>query len=71
MSTNVFTRADECWREIKDRMAAMGVEVTVSATPPIVAGTYTVEPMTCPHGSTYWFEPTGEQIADWVRDGVA
>lgn len=67
---NAFTRVDECWREIKDRMAAMGVEVTVSTRPPLVAGPYTVEGLTCPHGVDYWWEPTGEQIAEWVRDGV-
>jgi hypothetical protein len=61
---------DACWREIKDRMAAMGVEVTVSTRPPLVAGPYTAEGMTCPHGVAYWWEPTGEQIAQWARDGV-
>lgn len=70
MTAEAFTRTDECWREIRDRMAAMGVEITVTTQPPLVAGPYTAEPLECPHGVTYWFEPTGEQIAAWVRDGV-
>jgi hypothetical protein len=60
----------QCPRELRDRMAEMGVEITVSETPPLVAGPYTTAPMVCPHGVTYWFEPTGEQIAKWVADGT-
>jgi hypothetical protein len=51
-------------------MAAMGVEITVSTVPPLVAGPYTTDGFTCPHGVTFWIEPTGEQIAAWARDGV-
>jgi len=60
----------ECWRTVKGRMAAMDVDVTVSAQAPLVIGPYTAEPMVCPHGVTWWWEPTGEQIADWVARGV-
>lgn len=59
-----------CSRELIDRMAAMGVEINVSELPPLVAGPYTTDPFICPHKVTYWIEPTGEQIAAWVRDGV-
>jgi hypothetical protein len=51
-------------------MSVLGAEVTVSTAPPIVHGPYTVDPFRCPHGVTYWIEPTGEQIAAWVEDGV-
>jgi hypothetical protein len=59
-----------CAHVLITNMAAMGAEVTVSTAPPIVHGRYTVDPFRCPHGVTYWIEPTGEQIAAWVKDGV-
>ncbi len=68
MSAEAF--AHECGDTIRQEMAGMGIEVTVSTLPPMVEGLYTVDPMTCPHGVTYWWEPTGEQIAQWVRDGT-
>lgn len=59
-----------CGQLLIDNMAAMGTEVTVSTAPPIIHGPYTVDPFRCPHGVTYWIEPTGEQIAAWVEAGV-
>jgi len=59
-----------CPQTLIDGMRAQGVEITVSTVPPLVAGPYTTDPYVCPHGTTYWIEPTGEQIAAWVRDGV-
>jgi hypothetical protein len=44
--------------------------VTITTLPPLVTGPYTTDGLTCPHGITYWMEPTGEQIAQWVRDRV-
>jgi hypothetical protein len=41
-------------------------DVTVSTAAPIVLGDYTwTEGFTCPHGVTYWVEPTGEQLLRW------
>lgn len=51
-------------------MHALGAEVTVSEAEPLVIGPYTTAPITCPHGTVYWMEPTGEQIAQWVKDQV-
>jgi hypothetical protein len=51
-------------------MAAQGCEVTVS-TQPLPPGPYTTEGFRCPHGTTYWIGPTGQQVAEWIRDGVA
>jgi hypothetical protein len=59
-----------CAQLLIDNMAAMGTEVHVSTAPPIVVGRYTTDPFPCPHGATYWIEPTGEQIAAWVKAGV-
>lgn len=62
--------AHECETTLRQRFADAGVEITVSTQPPLVDGPYTVDGMTCPHGVAYWWEPTGEQIAKWARDGV-
>lgn len=59
-----------CANELTTGMAAMDVEITVSTLPPIVRGPYTTDPHICPHGESFWIEPTGEQIARWTRDGV-
>lgn len=47
-----------------------GCDITVSLARPIVAGPYTTGSFTCPHGTAYYIEPTGEQIAQWAKDGV-
>lgn len=57
-----------CAQSLRDEMA--GVEIIISTSAPLVAGPYTTDGFTCPHGTTYWIEPTGDQIAAWVRDGV-
>lgn len=59
-----------CPDELRTRMSAMGVEINVSTAPPLVIGPYTTDGFTCPHGTTFWIEPTGEQIAKWHRDGT-
>jgi hypothetical protein len=59
-----------CARLLREKAAKYGTDVTVSTAPPVVAGPFTGEPFTCPHGITYWIEPTGEQIAEWVKDGT-
>ncbi|TDD54554.1 hypothetical protein E1286_05015 [Nonomuraea terrae] len=59
-----------CAASLKGEMADMGVDIAVSTSRPLVAGPYTTDGFTCPHGTTYWIEPTGEQIAAWARDGV-
>lgn len=61
---------DGCPEVLRRGMADMGTEVTVSTSPPLVAGEFTTDPFICPHGTTFWIEPTGEQIADWVRNNV-
>jgi hypothetical protein len=59
-----------CRQVLIDEMRLMGVEITVSTAPPIVAGPYTTDAHRCPHGVDFWIEQTGEQIAQWVKDGV-
>ncbi len=60
----------DCADFIRRTTADIGTEVHVSTVPPIVVGPYETGAFTCPHGTTYYIEPTGEQIAAWVRDGV-
>lgn len=60
----------DCARLLRSMMADKGIEITVSICRPLVAGPYTADPFVCPHGTWFWLEPTGDQIAEWVRDGV-
>lgn len=60
----------QCPAILRDGMAEMDVEITVSTSPPLVRGPYTTDGFTCPHGTTYFIEPTGEQIAAWAKDGT-
>lgn len=60
----------ECAQTLAANSAALGAEVHVSTLPPLVAGPYETAGFRCPHGVNYWIEPTGEQIARWVKDGV-
>jgi hypothetical protein len=45
-------------------------EITISTEPPLIVGPYTTDPFICPHGTAYWIEPTGEQIAQWAKEGT-
>jgi hypothetical protein len=66
----------ECAEFLRTTMAAgfpnhPGCDITVSTAPPLVASPYGANSYECPHGVTYWIEPTSEQIADWAARGVA
>lgn len=60
----------ECRDVIRGGLAEQGVDAVVSTATPIVSGPYEAHGYTCPHGTTYWVQPTGEQIAAWNRDGT-
>lgn len=60
---------DNCGRDLVAVMAALDVETTAGTLPPLVASPYTRE-YVCEHGTTYYLEPTTDQIAAWARDGV-
>lgn len=64
------TEHKDCAAFLRQQSADLGVDVTVSTAPPLVASPYGVTAFACPHGTTYYMEPTGEQIAAWTRDGV-
>jgi hypothetical protein len=59
-----------CAQTLIDLAAADGTDVHVSTLPPLVASPYGNHRFTCPHGVAYWSEPSSEQIAAWVKDGV-
>lgn len=73
--TDVLGRS-KCAEFIRDRMNDIAAaedrscEITVSTAPPLVASPYGANGYECPHGVTYWIEPTSEQIAEWNREGV-
>ena len=59
---------DQCATRIRTLALATGTEMHVMVAPHVViAGPYQPFIATCPHGVTYLAEPTGEQIAEWVR----
>lgn len=58
-----------CRQMLVDGMARLGAEVFVSTAPPLVPNPFT-EVFECPHGTVWFMEPTGEQHAQWVRDGT-
>lgn len=57
----------ECAQTLADESAARGAEIHVSTLPPLVQGPYELAGFTCPHGTQYWIEPTGEQIVRWAE----
>ena len=59
-----------CAQYVKDGLAKLGADVTVSELPPIVGTPYEDLGLTCPHGVRFYAEPTSEQIAQWAADGV-
>lgn len=59
-----------CEQQLRQFWEMANTDVTISTVPPLVIGPYTQPGLTCPCGVTFWVEPTGEQIAEWVRDGV-
>lgn len=59
-----------CADFLKTKAAGVGLDVHVSTVPPLVAGPYTTEPFVCPHGTAFWIEPTGEQIAFFVENRI-
>lgn len=59
----------DVWRQACANIGGGYTEITVSTAPPLVPNPY-IHSLTCPHGITFWMEPTGEQIAEWRRNGV-
>lgn len=60
-----------CGKYLQQQFAVTtGTSVTVSTHPPLMPSPFTTTAFICPHGRSYWPEPTGEQIAAWGRDGV-
>ena len=64
------TNHADCPAFLRDGMARLGCEVTVSTLPPVVRNDYDQGSFTCPHGVEFFMEPTSEQIYEWARDGV-
>lgn len=69
--------ADECkailWAAYEKACHAAGVPVPdahVTHVAPIIPTLYEDVNLRCPHGVLWHMQPTSEQIAEWVRDGV-
>lgn len=61
----------ECGALLRRKLAALGLDAHVTHVPPILPPVYEDLDMTCPHGVRWHTAPTSEQIAKFVRDGVA
>lgn len=53
-----------------DKLTGDTIDVVISTAPPLVESPYGAAGYTCPHGITYWAEPTSEQIAVWAKNKV-
>ena len=62
---------EQCGSWLKAQFAKLGADVFVTTAPPLIETVYEQDPFICPHGTTFWHAPTSEQMAEWVRDGVA
>lgn len=71
ITTPAPTTHSECREYVRLTMAELGCDATVSTAPPLAEGEFENAGFICPHGTTYWLQPTGEQVAKWARDGVA
>lgn len=66
----------ECAEFLRTQLAQLGeangigCEAVVSTAPPLVPSPYGTHGFVCPHGTEYWIEPTGEQIAHWAARRV-
>jgi len=71
MGAEVFGHdLEACRAVLRDGMAEMGTEVTVSTAAPLTPSPYEYNPMTCPHGVTFYMQPTTEQVLAWHEAGV-
>lgn len=60
----------ECLPQLRAAADRTGTDITISTAPPLIATPYARPAFVCPHGTRYWVEPTGEQVAAWRRDRV-
>lgn len=60
-----------CRETLREQAAMQGLDAEISVIPLLpLDGPYPPVPFRCPHKVTYWVQPTGEQIAQWVKDGT-
>lgn len=64
--------ASKCRQLLLDMIkGTMAEGAHVTHLPPLVVPVYDPLNVTCPHGVTWYMEPTGEQIMQWAADGVS
>lgn len=62
---------EACRVVLVNGMADLGAEVVVSTVPPLAPTPYDAGPWRCPHGTTFWMQPTNDQILKWRALGEA
>lgn len=69
-SARAIPCAETCAGTLVDLFAATGTAVDVAGTPPPRRTVFTVA-VGCPHGITWYVEPTAEQHRTWKENNVA
>jgi hypothetical protein len=66
-----MTHDEEARRKvIVDVMSEFGVEVFATTAIPLTDSEYDYNPMSCPHGSVFYMQPTNDQILRWRQEQV-
>lgn len=60
----------ECGQFIRDFYAEHDIEVFATTARPVVWTPYDTLNMVCPHGVTWFAQPTSEQIVKWQEAGA-
>ena len=58
------------WARACEQSGVPVAETHITHLAPLIPPLYKDLRMICPHGVVWHMQPTSEQIAEWVRDGV-
>lgn len=65
-----MTDHEKCAATIRDFLEAEGIDAIVTTEPLLFETPYESLNMACPHGVTFYTQPTSEQIAKWIEAGT-
>jgi hypothetical protein len=59
-----------CIEMVRRFAVEQGLDVIVHEQPPELIGPYAMLAPECPHGNSFWCEPTDAQLTAWILAGV-
>jgi hypothetical protein len=59
-----------CIEAVRRLSVELGLDVIVHEQPPELIGPYAMLSPECPHGNSFWCEPTDGQRTAWIAEGV-